>query len=435
MKQTLALLAVLLLAPLPTLHAADSADPLAPYLDGKPPEIVRELPAADPAPEGITVRRVVFRSRDESEIFALIATPKAPGKHPGMLVLHGGGGSAEVTKAMAWAQRGYVAVAPDLPGIAEPQKLVDSKGRWSAMKYGERRWVATPDASASVIFDAVVSAMRSLYLLRAQPDVDRSRIGVVGISWGGYMTTMVCGLAGDQVRAGFAIYGCGFYELTAQLNGPKSPLGGMAEDDRERWLQCLDAGRRAPGMKAAYFIAGATNDFFYWPRAVQATLDAIPGEKNHVFAPNANHKCPLPGGTIFPKVSAEPFKPTAFQPYPTPSGNKANWLAMEVPFFDYYLRDIGQPFPKVNVQSAGDRQLARFSVTAPRPLTNVQVYWAKTDPNVMKREWFAVPASKADDGTYDARLPADAATWFAVASDDRPVSVSSDLIQIGDGKR
>ena len=420
---------VLLLTASACLHA-EPADPFVPYLDGKAPEILREIASTDAVPENVTVKRVVFRSRNDSEIFAVIATPKAAGKHPGMLVVHGGGGSAEVDKAIAWAQRGYVAVAPDLPGIADPKKLVYSKGKWSGGKYGEGRWVATPDASASVIFDAVLSAMKSLYLLRAQPDVDTARIGVVGVSWGGYMTTMVCGLAGDQVRAGFAVFGCGFYDLTAQLNGPKSTLGALSEEERQRWLLHLDPGRRAPGMKAAYFNAGAMNDFFYWPRAVQATLDAIPGEKNHVYAPNSNHKIPLPGGTVFPNKPAEPFKPTAFQPYPTPSGGKANWLAMEVPFFDFYLKGIGKPLPKVSVEKSADPRLAKFSITAPCPITKVEVYWAKADPDVMKRQWLALPATKTNADRYEAQLPAEAADWFAIASDDRPVSVSSDLISI-----
>jgi dienelactone hydrolase len=420
----------LLLAPLAALHAAEPADPLQPYLDGRAPEILREVPATNAPPENITVRRVVFRSRDNSEICAVIATPKTPGQHPGMLVLHGGGGCAEVDKAMAWAQRGYVAVAPDLPGIADPKKLTDTKGRWNALKYGEGRWVANPDAGASVLFDAVLAAMKSLYLLRAQPDVDAARIGVVGISWGGYMTTMVCGLAGEQVRAGFAVFGCGFYELTAQLNGPKSTLGGMPAEERERWLRQLDAGRRAQGIKAAFFLAGAANDFFYWPRAVQATLDAIPGEKNHLYAPNANHKVPLPGGTVFPRQPSGPFKPTPFQPFPTPGGSKANWLAMEVPFFDYQLKGLGEPLPKVTVQASPDPFRVRFSITAPRPLTKVDVYWAKANPDVMKRAWLAVAATKAGEHLYEAQLPAEAADWFAVASDDRPVTVSGDLVQI-----
>ncbi|NBV23800.1 MAG: dipeptidyl aminopeptidase [Proteobacteria bacterium] len=430
MKHPFAFFTALWLLPMAALAATPLPDPFAPHLDGKAPEILRELPGTNVVPGNISLRQVLFRSRDGAEIFAVIATPKAPGKHPGMLVLHGGGGSAEVDKAMAWAQRGYVAVAPDLPGIADPKKLLHTKGKWSGGKYGEGRWVATPDASASVICDEVLSAMKSLYLLRAQPEVDPARIGVVGISWGGYMTTMVCGLAGDQVRAGFAVYGCGFYEMTSQLSGPKSTLGGMPEDERARWLLHLDAGRRAPGMKAAFFIAGAANDFFYWPRAVQATLDAVPGEKNHVFAPNANHKIPLPGGTIFPAKSAEPFKPTAFQPYPTPTGSKANWLAMEVPFFDFHLKGLGKPLPKVTVEPAADALIARFKVTAPHPVTKAEVYWAKANDDVLKREWLGLPAVALADGRYETKLPAEAADWFAVVSDDRPVSVSGNLIHL-----
>ena len=430
MNRILALLITLSLPSLAALPAADSNDPFTPYLDGKAPEILRELAATNPVPGNITVRRVVFRLRDDSEIFAVIAAPKTPGKHPGMLVLHGGGGSAEVDKAMAWAQRGYVAVAPDLPGIAEPKKLTISKGRWNSLKYGEGRYVAAPDAGASVMVDAVLSAMKSLYLLRAQPGVDTSRIGVVGISWGGYMTTMVCGLAGDQVRAGFSVFGCGFYEYSSQLNGPKSPMGAMPAAERERWLKYLDAGRRAAGMKAAFFIAGAANDFFFWPRAVQATLDAIPGEKNHLYAPNANHKTPLPGGTMFPRATGEVFTPTPFQSYPTPGGNKANWLAMEVPFFDYQLNGRGQPLPQVTVEQGGEPLRARFRITAPCPLTKVEVYWAKLNPDVMKREWLALPATKTGEQSYEAKLPAEAADWFAVVSDNRPVTVSSDLVPV-----
>lgn len=408
-------------------------DPFKTYLNGQPPEILREVASTNASPEGITVRRVVFRSRDNSEIFAVMAAPKTPGKHPGLLVLHGGGGCAEADKAMAWAQRGYAAVAPDLPGIADPKKLIESKGRWNTMKYGEGRYVATPDAGASVLVDAVLAAMKSLCLLRAQPDVDTARIGVVGISWGGYMTTMVCGLAGDQVRAGFAVFGCGFYELTSQ----QPTLLKMADAERASWLKYLDAGRRASGIKAAFFTAGAANDFFFWPPAVQATLDAIPGEKNHLYAPNANHKVPLPGGTVFPKGTPAPFKPTPFQPLPTPSGSKANWLAMEVPFFDYHLRGIGQPLPKVSVGTGADPLTARFSIVAPQPITSAEVWWSASTTNWMKRTWVALPAVKTAAGVYEARLPAEAASgaaWFAVASDARPVTVSSDLVQIKPGQ-
>jgi dienelactone hydrolase len=427
-----------------------ASDLLLPYLDGKAPEIIREITNSIIPPKGVALRQVIFRSRDNSEIYAAIASPTASGKYPGILVLHGGGGSAEVEKAMSWAQRGFVAVAPDLPGIAEPKKLTETKGRFSSLKYGEGRWVANPDASESVIFDAVLSAMKSLYLLRSQPDVDTSKVGVVGVSWGGYMTTMVCGLAGDQVKAGLALYGCGFFDLGSQSGTalynpalPQTSLARLQPEERQRWLECLDAGRRMPNMKAAYFLAAASNDFFGWPQSAQATLDAIPGEKNHLFAPNANHKLPVPGGSTYdinpPTNSAvldKSIVPTAFQPLPTPKGEKGNWISMEIPYFDYYLIGVGLPFPKVSVEKTSDPLLARFSVTAPCPIIKAEIYWAKTAPadlkadDVKNRAWIALPAVKTDGNAYEAKLPAEAAEWFALVSDDRPVTVSSDMIQI-----
>ncbi len=431
------LIALVALIARTTLLGAQTNDPFVPYLDGKAPEILRELASSDAPPENITVKRVIFRSRDNSEIFAVIATPKTSGKHPGMLVLHGGGGYAEVEKAMAWAQRGYVAVTPDMPGIADPKKLTETKGKWSSLKYGEGRWEAKPDASASTLFDAVLAAMKSLYLLRSQPEVDVTRLGVVGVSWGGYMTTMVCGLAGDQVRAGMGLYGCGFFDR----GYGQAVLSKMPADNREEWLNYLDAGRRVPNMKAAFFLAAASNDFFGYPESVQMTLNAIPGEKNHVFAPNANHKIPVPGGSVFDNKPVAPFIPTAFQPYPTPSGGKANWLAMEVPYFDFHLKGVGHAFPKVSLEKTDDAYVARFGVNASRPLTKVEVYWSKAAPavptqdDIKKREWFALPARKTAETSFEAELPVDTADWFALVSDDTPVTVSSDMVHIATSTR
>jgi dienelactone hydrolase len=440
---------LILLAIVQRMAAAQAADPLESLLDGKPPEILREVANAIAPPPGGMLRQVVFRSRDNSEIYAAIASPKAPGKYPGILILHGGGGSAEVDKAMAWAGRGYVAVAPDLPGIAEPKKMTVTKGRFSSWKYGEGRWTANPDAGESVIFDAVLSAMKSLYLLRAQPDVDPANIGVVGVSWGGYMTTMVCGLAGDQVKAGMALYGCGFFDRGSQSGAvpydpklPKMGLPRLLPEERERWLSCLDAGRRAPGMKAAYFLAAASNDFFGWPASAQATLDAIPGEKNHLFAPNANHRIPVPGGSTYDinpatNAVAAKFTPTAFQPLPTPEGQKGNWIGMELPYFDYYLKGIGQPFPKVSVEASDNPMKARFRVQAPCPIQKAEVYWARAIPadpkadDIKNRVWTALPSVDKGNGVFEAILPSEAVEWFALVSDARPVSVSSDMVRVG----
>jgi len=397
-------------------------DPFSKYMDSTPPTILKEISKKDSI--GVIIREVIFRLKDSSEVYAVIASPNVKGKYPGILVLHGGGGKAEKNKAIAWARRGYVAVAPDLPGIANPKDLIYTKGRWNGLKYGTERYVANPDITSSVIFDAVLSGIKSLYLLRSQPSVNPSKIGVVGVSWGGYLTTMICGLAGNQVKAGFSVFGCGFYELTSQ----QPTLQQMPELEREQWLKYLDAGRRANNIKAAFFIAGAANDFFYWPKAVQKTLDVINAEKNHVYAPNVTHKIPLPGGSVFEGKQAQIFTPTAFQPYQTPSGSSANWLAMEVPYMDFYLKEIGKPFPKVTVTKAKNSQVANFKIETSLPIIKVNVYWSTNCPEPTKCLWNTITPTKKGNNRYEVELPDAATEWFVVASDARPVSVSSDLI-------
>ena len=435
MKTPASLLAILLAILLAPLAFAADDDPFAKVLDGKAPVITKEFIAP---PAGITVRRVLFRIRDKNEAYAVIAIPNTPGKHPGILVLHGSGGNAEEEKAMAWAQRGYVAVAPDMPGLYSPLTHGDlpmSKG------YADGRYSMQPDTTKSVIFDGMLSAMKALDLLRSLPETDTANVGVVGVSWGGTMTTMVCGLAGDKVKAGFAIWGSGFFDLGNWRGGKPAPTAkpgslaaNMTPEERDRWLRDLDPGRRAPNMKAAFFLAGAANDFFGWPEAVQATLDAIPGEKNHFYAPNSNHKALIPGGTGFEGVKIDPKQPQLI-------GSRANWLAMEVPYFEYHLKGIGKPLPKVALVKSDDAHLARFTVEAPHPIIKAEIYWAAPfaaetlkDPAllakaVVDRKWSAVLATKHGD-TYEAPLPAEATQWFVLVSDDRPMSVSSDIVKI-----
>lgn len=401
-------------------------DPFINYLDDKAPDIVEDVAVDE---QGILLRKVIFKLNDNSQIFAVIATPKTAGKKPGILILHGGTGSAEISKAVAWAQRGYIAVAPDLPGIADPVKLTKTTGRGKEGKYGSNRYVARPDAKQSILFDATLSALKALYLLRAQSDVDKSKIGVVGVSLGGYMTTMIAGLTGDKVRAAFSVFGSGFFEFTL----PVTELKAMPEPERLIWLKWLDAGRRASGIKAAFFIAGATNDFFFWPPAIQTTLDVIPGEKNQVYAPNVSHSVPLPGGSVYANNHTEPFTPTALQPFPAPSGIKANWLAMELPFFDYYLKGEGKPFPIVKILPAKEPLMVNFSVVAPEKIINAECFWCPPEPSEWtKRKWCSVKAEENGQGLYTARLPTEATggVFFVVVSDTRPVSASSSLVQL-----
>jgi len=403
--------------------AQNPLDPFAPYLDERAPAIVREInDGAAQQGSAVTVRRVVFKSRtiqtkegpQDSLVYAVIARPKADGTYPGMLVLHGGKGCAEEAKAVAWAARGYIAVAPDLPGIADPEKIPNSTGPWK-LPYGAGRWIAEPDVTKSVIFDGELAAVQSLYLLRSQPEVMRDRIGVVGVSWGGYTTAMVCGLTGSDVKAAFALYGCGFYDREPGSQMGKG-LDAMPDAQRQRWLTWLDAGRRAGGIKAAYFIGAASNDIYFYPSAVNATLAEIASEKNQVYSPNSAHQLPVPGGT-------------------GDGAGPANYTKMEIDYFGWQLKGEGKPFPTVTIlgspKQAGlnGTMVVRFAVEGGLEIQPPHVYYSIANAEWPMRKWEAVPATSLGRNTYEAGLPfpAGEADWFALVSDTRSVSVSSPM--------
>jgi len=410
------------------LHAGigDTEDPLQPFLTAGPPTIVREVPSdAALVSKDIRVTRVVFHSRTvsasdgnrESEIYAVIARPAAEGRYPGLLVLHGGGGVAEFNRAMAWAKRGYVVVAPDLPGIGNIEKMPNSSGPWKDAERAQNqgRWITVPDATASTTFDSVVAGIQAFRLLQSQPDVIKERVGIVGISWGGYMTTMLCGLLGDQVKAAFCLYGSGNYDKGTVFG---ADLQKMPADQRETWLRYFDAGRRASNIKASYFIAAATNDIFFYPPSIHTTLSDIRSERNQVFSPNVTHEIRVPGGTS--------------------DSDGGSWTAMERIYFDYHLKGKGTPFPRVipafqpPSAKAGFATVS-FSLANAGTVDPVMVYVSGSDQKWPKRLWEEVAATKQGDGSFQAVIPVSlngGSDWFALVSDSRRVSVSTDILHV-----
>ena len=257
-----------------------SGNPFTQYLDGKVPEIMREVqPWTLDEKLNVTVRKVVIRARaipdspeGNSDVLVILAKPATAGKYPGLLFLHGGGGTADETISKTWAKAGYVVAAPDLPGIADPKKVPDSTGP-IRRTYEASRWTASPDVTASSTFDGPIAAVKSFYLLKSQPEVIREKIGVAGVSWGGYTTAMVCGLLGAEVKAAVSVWGAGFYDYGSIF---QAALGKMPEQERDLWLKHLDAGRYAHNIQCAILFVSATNDTWFYPPCVMKTYDADP---------------------------------------------------------------------------------------------------------------------------------------------------------------
>ncbi|MDP3849137.1 MAG: dienelactone hydrolase family protein [Luteolibacter sp.] len=374
-----------------------------PYLKGNVPKIVRDL--GTETTDGVSVQKIVFHSMtvggEAQDIFAIIARPSGKGDFPGVLWLHGGRGCAEATAAIRYAKAGYVCIAPDLPGIGDPKICPNSTGPWRD-RWEKIGWLCKPDATANETFDAVVTALQAFDLLSAQPGVLKDRVGVSGISMGGYTTTMISGLLGKRIRAAYSKFGCGFYERGSTWT---KTLADLPDDQRAAWLRHFDAGHRASGIRAPYFIAAAARDHFFWPPGVNATVSTIPGIKNQVYAPDENHR--LTG---------------------IPASENIDLL-----YLAYWLKGEGQPFPEVKIENCqklpdGSTRVA-FSVKTALPVKTATLYVTAGAESWEKGTWEPITAKPAGENRFIAVIPADKikpqGAWFVNVSDERPATAGS----------
>ena len=119
------------------------------------------------------------------------ATPSREG-FPGVVLIHGGGGTAFKEWAELWARRGYAAIAMDLAGCGPDGTRLDDGGpnQSDDEKFGS---IDLPP-SEQWAYHAVANAILAHSLLRSFEGVDAQNTAVTGISWGGYLTCIVAGV-------------------------------------------------------------------------------------------------------------------------------------------------------------------------------------------------------------------------------------------------
>jgi hypothetical protein len=256
----------------------------------------------------------------------------------------------------------------------------------------------------STLYDGIIGSIEAFNLLSSQPNVDDQKMAVTGSSWGGYLTTFTAGLLGSRVKAAYSTWGCGFYETGSFWSESISQMPSHYKSD---WLTYLDAGRRAKDITAPYFIEQATNDTYFWPEAVSATLNAITGTKNHVTMANLNHDI------------------------------LSSSAAMKQRYMNYHLKGVGSIFGTINITSS-DMQLdgsLKINMNVSLPvgvsLSSVQLYYSVPTLTWQTRNWIELQATLVNGSSYQATLPASlvnkGVNYYANMIDTRQFQTSSAL--------
>src|SRR5262249_55020089 len=142
-----------------------------------------------------TLRKLFYESEPvdgkPTRVFAYYAQPaKVEGKLPAMVLVHGGGGKAFAEWPQLWAKRGYIALAMDLAGHGPDGRRLPDGGP-DQKDVPNKLPPQKTDLKTIWSYHAVAAVMRGVSLLQDLPQVDPEKIGITGISWGGYLTCIV----------------------------------------------------------------------------------------------------------------------------------------------------------------------------------------------------------------------------------------------------
>jgi dienelactone hydrolase len=244
-------------------------------------------------------------------------------------------------------------------------------------------------------YHAVAAVIRGHSLLADRPEVDKNRIAVTGISWGGYLTCIVAGLD-DRLKAAVPVYGCGFLHENSFWIGPN--LSKMTASQRQRWVENFDPSRYLKGVTCPILFVNGTNDFAY-------PLDSYQKSYGLVTAPvTLAIQIRRPHGHI--------------------------WIFGEVDaFIDSHLRGA-KPLATVGrLKLAGD--VVSASVASPVPIVKAELAYTADSGRWQGRLWATVPAEVKGD-TVVAKLPSPRPrVCYLSVTDKRGLSVSSPHVELG----
>jgi dienelactone hydrolase len=384
------------------------AGPPAPHWDlavlGKPPAI---YPAAEPTAKDVKslfYEGLPFQGKP-TRVFAYYGVPKlaAGQRAPAMVLVHGGGGTAFDVWVRLWNSRGYAAIAMDLCGCVP----IGTYGNWHRHPAGgpagwggfeQIQWPAHDQWT----YHAVADVLLGHSLLRCFPEVDPQRIGVTGISWGGYLTSIV---AGVDPRFQFAVpvYGCGFLgENSAWLPDFKR----LGPEKAGRWLSWWDPSVYLRQAKMPMLWVTGTNDFAY-------PMDSL----------QKSYRLPHAPRTVCLRIRM-----------PHGHGGAGENPAEIHAFADALLQD-GAALAKITGQGRQGQQVwATYETLS--PLERAELNFTRDSGAWPQRKWETTAAQiDATSHRVTARLPAGVTVYYLNLIDHRQLIVSTEHEELAAIKR
>lgn len=170
------------------------------------------------------VERVIFESRPQHYVTALLFLPTTPGPHPGVIVPcgHTADGKAGYQRiGVMLARNGIAALVYDPIGQGERYQLLDDQGKPAMRATSEHTAVGIGSilVGRNTASYRIWDGMRSIDYLQSRAEIRKDKIGCTGISGGGTLTEYLMAL--DE-RIVAAAPGCCLNTFARKVGGGKA---------------------------------------------------------------------------------------------------------------------------------------------------------------------------------------------------------------------
>jgi len=332
-----------------------------------------------------------------TKVFAYYAVPKRAidSLVPGVVLVHGGGGRAFSEWAEQWAERGYAAMAMDLTGRgADGSRMTD--GGPDMTDDAIFHDISKDDSKLKDMwsYHAVAAAIRAVSFLTTQSNIDPASIGMMGISWGGYVTEIVTGI---ESRLAFAmpVYAAGYYEEGSCW---QEILRGMKAEHRQRWNAAFDVSQYIGQSELPMLWTTGTNDTAFYLNSWRKTYLQAKGARTLRLLPNWEHD------------------------YNTP------WSTQE--FFTYADSLVKDETPLLRVISSGQSGTETWAYyEGNRTVQSANLLYTTESGSYTSRNWHLKPAGCDDhEKKLLCSIPVNATAYCFVIEDSNGLKISSDLV-------
>jgi len=364
-----------------------------------PPKVTPLAETKEPGVRGIFYDGLPFKGKP-TRVFAWLGLPKdaKDRKAPGMVLVHGGGGTAHARWVRLWTERGYAAISMDLCGKAHgpaegtPRRHeLGGPDGWDA-SFEQTGWPVEDQWQYHAVADAILAGS----LLRSMPEVDPDRIGLTGISWGGYLACIIAGVD-DRFRFAAPVYGCGFI---GEDSCWAAKLKQMGPEKAGPWLARWDPSHYLPKVKRPMLWVAGDRDFAYPLGSLQ---------KSYL----------LPKGDRY--LSIRPAMP---------HGHPQGEAPAEIGAFAGQVMGGGVPLARCAGQGLGGRKAwAVFQAKA--TLVKAQCVFTKDAGPWQPRKWdVAEAALDAAAGKVSFELPDGVTVFYFTVTDRRNLVASSEHVTL-----